>query len=170
MMKQAYRKWLPTITRRLSLPGQSWLEKGKSNNCTYSISAQNQNHAVVSGVVVWTIHQQGFESIADFAGKQPGYFLLLTLFLMHSEEVHWAKLLWSLPQSCMWFIVWSLLLRWCSRGCACLHTHHPNSPTTLPLCSCSSKFCPPWCQYLSSSYDNDATSCNSEEVKSIPGN
>ena len=73
MMKQAYRKWLSTINGRLSSPSQSWLQKGEVEELLM-FHVLLESKPVVSGVVVWTIHQV-FKSIADMAGKQPGYVL-----------------------------------------------------------------------------------------------
>ena len=73
MMKQAYRKWLSTINGRLSSPSQSWLHRGEVKELLM-FHVLLESKPVVSGVVVWTIHQV-FKSIADMAGKQPGYVL-----------------------------------------------------------------------------------------------
>jgi hypothetical protein len=58
---------------RLSSPSQSWLQKGKVEELLM-FHVLLESKPVVSGVVVWTIHQV-FKSTADMAGKQPGYVL-----------------------------------------------------------------------------------------------
>jgi hypothetical protein len=59
---------LSTINRRLSYPSQSWLQKGKVEEFLLILHDLLESKPVVSGVVVWTIHQV-FKRIANMAGK-----------------------------------------------------------------------------------------------------